>query len=123
MLLERRAVTMAGKAHEGHQHDVEQVMEQMLNEEIVYEVSELFKVLGDSTRVRILTALLEKELGVCCIAESLGMSQSAISHQLRILKQARLVKFRRDGKSIFYSLADDHVKTIFKQAVDHTLES
>ena len=113
---------MANTLHEGHRRDVEQVVEHMLNEEIVYEVSELFKVLGDSTRVRILTALLEKELGVCCIADSLGMSQSAISHQLRVLKQARLVKFRREGKSIFYSLADEHVKTIFSQAVDHILE-
>ena len=92
------------------------------NEEILYDIAELFKVFGDSTRVRILSVLFEKEVCVCDIAALLNMNQSAISHQLRILKNANLVKNRRDGKTIFYSLKDNHVVTIFKQALDHVLE-
>ncbi|MCI5845540.1 MAG: metalloregulator ArsR/SmtB family transcription factor [Oscillospiraceae bacterium] len=85
-------------------------------------IAELFKVFGDPTRVRILFALFQQETCVQEIANRLGMTQSAISHQLRILKQARLVSSRREGKSIFYALADDHIYTIFQQALEHIAE-
>ena len=85
---------------------------------LLYDVAELFKVFGDPTRTRILFALFQKEQCVCDIANLLQMTQSAISHQLRILKQAR----RRDGKSIIYSLADNHIYSIFHQAMEHILE-
>ena len=86
------------------------------------DLSELFKVFGDETRLKILFALFEKELCVGDIAESLNISQSAISHQLKLLKQSRLVKGRRDGKLIFYSLADDHVSTVIAQGLEHVNE-
>ena len=98
------------------------VLEEMPEEEDLYDLAELFKVFGDSTRVRILYALFESELCVCDIAELLNMSQSAISHQLRVLKQARLVRNRREGKTIFYFLADDHVRTIIGQGMEHINE-
>jgi ArsR family transcriptional regulator len=91
-------------------------------DEHLYALADLYKVFGDSTRIRILYALFEAELCVCDIAELLGMSPSAISHQLRVLKQARLVKYRREGKTVFYSLADDHVRTILGQGMDHIEE-
>lgn len=87
----------------------------------LYDLSELFKVFGDSTRIRILSALLNGELCVCDIAELLEMGQSAISHQLRILKSAGLVKPRRDGKTVFYSLDDGHIKTIFDVGLEHII--
>ena len=96
--------------------------EKMPEEETLYDLAELFKVFGDSTRMRILCALFESELSVSEISELLEMSQSAISHQLRVLKQAKLVKNRRDGKIIYYSLADDHVYTIFNQGLSQILE-
>ncbi len=85
----------------------------MPEETELYDLAELFKVFGDSTRMRILFVLFEAEVCVCDLAEALNMTQSAISHQLRILKQNKLVKSRREGKSVFYSLADDHVRTIW----------
>ena len=91
-------------------------------EEELLDMAELFKVCGDTTRIKILYALFESELCVCDIAELLGMSQSAISHQLRVIKQAKLIKNRRDGKTIFYSLADEHVKTIIGMAKEHLEE-
>ncbi|MCR5670988.1 MAG: metalloregulator ArsR/SmtB family transcription factor [Butyrivibrio sp.] len=94
----------------------------MPDEDTLYDVAELFKVFGDSTRIRILSALFDSELCVYDIAESLNMTQSAISHQLRILKQSKLVGNRREGKQIFYFLADDHVRTIIKQGIDHVEE-
>ena len=90
--------------------------------DILYRAAELFKVFGDSTRIRILFALSQEELCVQDIADALNMTQSAISHQLRILKQAALVKFRRDGKTIYYSLADDHIETIMHQGIEHVCE-
>lgn len=93
-----------------------------VDEQVLYRTAELFKVFGDPTRIRILYALTEQELCVQDIADKLSMTQSAISHQLRILKQSALVKFRRDGKTIFYSLADDHVATIMQQGVEHVCE-
>ena len=91
-------------------------------DETLPEETELFKVFGDSTRMRILFVLFEAEVCVCDLAKALNMTQSAISHQLRILKQNKLVKSRREGKSIFYSLADDHVRTIFNQGREHIEE-
>lgn len=92
------------------------------DEGMLCDLAELYKIFGDSTRIKILYALFDAERGVGDIAESLGMTMSAISHQLRILKQARLVKSRREGKMVYYSLADDHVKTIFSQGLDHICE-
>ena len=106
-----------------HDHDlVETVRCSMPDEDTLYDLSELFRIFGDSTRIRILYALFEAELCVCDIAGILGMTQSAISHQLRALKTARLVKGRREGKTVFYSLAEDHVKTIIGQGLDHVAE-
>lgn len=107
---------------EVHEDIVNHVRHKLPEESLLYDLAELFKVFGDSTRVRILVTLFEAELCVCDIAEVLGMSQSAISHQLRVLKQGKLVKNRREGKSVFYSLADDHIRTIFQQGFDHIQE-
>lgn len=98
------------------------VNETMPDESELYDLSELFKVFGDSTRIRILFVLFEAEVCVCDLAAALNMTQSAISHQLRILKQNKLVKSRRDGKSVFYSLADNHVRTIIAQGLEHITE-
>lgn len=92
------------------------------SEEMLYDVAELFKVFGDATRVKILFLLLKEEQCVCDIAQQLNMQQSAISHQLRVLKQARLVKYRRDGKTVFYSLSDGHVETMLHQGIEHVTE-
>ena len=105
-----------------HPEIVDSVNQQMPDEEILYDLAELFKIFGDSTRIKILFVLLESEMCVCDIAQLLNMTQSAISHQLRILKQSRLVKFRREGKTIFYSLLDDHVCSILSQGLDHLEE-
>lgn len=105
-----------------HQDIIERIEASMPDETELYDLSELFKVFGDSTRIRILYVLFESEMCVCDIAAVLGMTQSAISHQLRVLKQARLVKYRRDGKTVYYSLSDDHIKTIFDQAFEHITE-
>lgn len=102
-----------------HQEVVDKVSRAMPQEETLYDLAELFKVFGDSTRIKILCALQEQEMCVCDIAALLGMTQSAISHQLRILKQARLVKYRRDGKVVYYSLDDEHVSNIFAQGFAH----
>lgn len=101
---------------------MEQPIDSFINDDTLYALAELFKVFGDATRIRILYALSAKELCVQDIADALSMTQSAISHQLRILKQMSLVKFRRDGKTIYYSLADDHVATIMKQGLEHVCE-
>lgn len=103
--------------------DLLRIVEQTMPEEIeLYDLAELFKVFGDSTRIRILFVLSSAEVCVCDLARVLNMTQSAISHQLRILKQNKLVKSRREGKSIFYSLADGHVSTIIAQGRDHIEE-
>ena len=107
---------------EVHQNLLEIVKSTMPEETELYDLAELFKVFGDSTRIRILFVLFEAEVCVCDLAEALSMTQSAISHQLRILKQSRLVKSRREGKSIFYSLADDHVRAIIAQGQEHIEE-
>ena len=105
-----------------HEDIVKQVMPQMPRDELLFDLADLFKILGDSTRVRILWALEKAELCVCDISVLLNMTQSAISHQLRILKQANLVKNRREGKIIYYSLSDDHVRYIFDQGLIHITE-
>ncbi len=107
---------------EVHQELIGRATEHMPKEEELYDLAELFKVFGDSTRIRILYVLFEAELCVCDIAQALGMTQPAISHQLRILKQAKLVKNRREGKSVFYSLADGHVRAIIAQGKEHIEE-
>ena len=104
----------------------QQVLDRIKNEipdsELTIELADMFKVFGDNTRIRILWALFDKELCVFDIAERLSMSQSAISHQLKTLKQARLIKSRRDGKNAFYSIDDDHVKKIIEQMIIHVEE-
>ena len=107
-----------------HAHDeiVERVQKEMPGEDTLYDLTELFRIFGDSTRIRILYVLFEAEMCVCDIAALLGMTQSAISHQLRVLKQMRLVSFRRDGKTVFYKLADAHIQTILAQGMEHISE-
>ncbi len=105
-----------------HAESIQSVKESMPEEESLFELAELFKVFGDTTRIKILWALSEAELCVCDIASLLGMTQSAISHQLRVLKQARLVRNRKEGKTVCYALDDDHVKQIFRQGLDHIKE-
>lgn len=94
----------------------------MPEEEVLYDLGDFFKILGDSTRIKILSALFQSEMCVCDIAALLGMTQSAISHQLRVLKQGRLVKHRKDGKVVYYSLDDDHIKHIIDQGLTHISE-
>ena len=106
-----------------HKDEVNRIKKQLPPEEILLDLAELFKVFGDSTRIRIISGLLHGELCVCDIAALLGMTKSAISHQLRILRQSRLVKYRRDGKIVFYSLDDSHVGSIFNQGLEHVSES
>ncbi|MBU3128030.1 metalloregulator ArsR/SmtB family transcription factor [Clostridium tagluense] len=105
-----------------HEDVVEQVRKSIPQEETLYDLAELFKVFGDTTRIRILCVLFQTEMCVCDIAALLNMTQSAISHQLRVLKNARLVKHRREGKVVFYSLDDEHVKQIFDQGLIHIKE-
>ena len=107
---------------EVHEDLLKIVNETLPEETELYDLAEFFKVFGDSTRIRILFVLFEAEVCVCDLAKALNMTQSAISHQLRILKQNKLVKSRREGKSIFYSLADDHVRTIINQGREHIEE-
>lgn len=106
-----------------HENLLKIVDEKMPAETELYDLSELFKVFGDSTRIRILFVLFEAEVCVCDLANALNMTQSAISHQLRILKANKLVKSRREGKSVFYSLSDDHVRTIIAMGLEHIEES
>jgi ArsR family transcriptional regulator len=105
-----------------HQNVINQVLDSMPSDDQLIDLSELFKIFGDSTRIKILCALLASEMCVCDIATLLNMSQSAISHQLRLLKQAGLVKYRREGKTVFYSLLDSHVSTIINQGMEHIQE-
>ena len=105
-----------------HEDVVKRVLESQPADEVLYDLAELFKVFGDSTRIRILYALIESELCVGDIAQMLNLGQSAVSHQLKLLKDAKLVKFRREGKVIFYSLDDDHVRTILNMGMEHIEE-
>ncbi|MBP3396216.1 MAG: helix-turn-helix transcriptional regulator [Clostridia bacterium] len=105
-----------------HDHVVEEIRGRMPSEDRLFDLAELFRIFGDSTRIKILYALHEHELCVCDIAALLGMTVSAISHQLRILKSAKLVNFRREGKTVFYALADSHVHAILGQGMEHACE-
>lgn len=105
-----------------HKAAIERVQSEMPSEDVLFDLAELYKVFGDSTRIKILYALFEAELCVCDIAALLGMTISAISHQLRILRANKLVDCRREGKTVFYSLADGHVRTIIGMGMEHILE-
>lgn len=102
-----------------HEDVVNKVIRSMPQEEKLYDLADLFKVFGDTTRIKIIYALFQEEMCVCDIAATLEMTQSAISHQLRVLKAAGLVKYRREGKVVYYSLDDEHVKNIFDQGFNH----
>lgn len=104
---------------EVHEEILEKIRKTFPNDEKLYDLAELFKVFGDSTRIRILFVLFEAEVCVCDLAAALDMTSSAVSHQLKILKSNKLIKSRRDGKSVIYSLADNHVRTIISQGMDH----
>ncbi len=105
-----------------HEELIARVNDNMPDEMMLYELAELYKIFGDSTRIKILYVLFESEMCVCDIAQLLGISQSAVSHHLRVLKQSKLVKFRKEGKSVIYSLTDDHVRTIIDQGLEHVCE-
>ena len=107
---------------EKHQDIINLVRDKMPKEEILFDIAELFKVFGDSTRMKIICCLFEAEMCVCDIAEIINSTQSAVSHQLRVLKQAKLVKYRKEGKAVYYSLSDNHVKIIFNMALEHIKE-
>ena len=116
------SVPERGEFIHAHEDLVDKVNQDMPDEEILYDLAELFKIFGDSTRIKILYVLFESEMCVYDIAQLLHMTQSAISHQLRALKQSKLVKYRREGKTVFYSLADGHVRTILGQGMEHVAE-
>lgn len=105
-----------------HEDVIQKVKENMPEENVLYNLGEFFKLLGDGTRIKILNALFYSEMCVCDIAALLGMTQSAISHQLRVLKQGRFVKHRKEGKSVYYSLDDEHIKHIIEQGLTHIKE-
>ena len=105
-----------------HDQKVQEVLKEMPSEETLKELADFYKVFGDATRVKILFVLLQAEMCVCDLAETLGMTQSAISHQLGVLKQMTLVKNRREGKTVYYSLADGHIQNIISQGMEHILE-
>ena len=110
------------EVNHNHTDKVKEVFKAMPSEDELYDLAELFKVFGDSTRIRILFALFQSEICVCDLAETLNMTQSAVSHQLKILKNSKLVGSRREGKSVIYFLADNHVRTIIGQGKEHIEE-
>ena len=105
-----------------HEDKVEKVKSMMPKDDLIYDLAEFFKVFADSTRMKIIYALMEDELCVCDIAAIVGTTQSAISHQLRILKQSKLVKYRKEGKVVYYSLDDEHISEIVKKGREHIEE-
>lgn len=105
-----------------HDDMIQKVKEKMPAQELLHELADFYKVFGDATRVKILCVLLQSEMCVCDLAELLEMTQSAISHQLRVLKQMKLVKNRREGKTVYYSLADGHIQAIISQGMEHIQE-
>ena len=111
----------AESAHD-HTQLLDRIRQELPDDNTLYDLADLFKIFGDTTRVKILYALFESELCVCALAELLDVSQSAVSHQLRILKDAELVTRRRDGKTIYYSLADEHVRAIIEMGYEHITE-
>ena len=108
--------------HPEHSHIIEQTKANMPSEEILEKTAEVFKLFGDKTRIKILSALSEGEMCVCCICDILEMSQSAVSHQLSVLKSARLIKSRREGKQMYYSLDDAHIGAILCTGISHVEE-
>ena len=108
--------------HEKHGNVVDEIRRSAPSEEEFMDLADLFKVFGDSSRIKILCALFERELSVCCIADAAGISQSAASHQLRVLKANHLVSYRKEGKEVYYRLADDHVHEIYKMGLEHIRE-
>ena len=108
--------------HEVHENIVHQIEDGMPSEEVIQNLADFYKVFGDVTRVKILCVLFQSELCVCDLAEVVGMTQSAVSHQLRVLKQMKLVKNRREGKIVYYSLADAHIQSILNQGMEHIIE-
>ena len=110
------------EAHELHSELLETVQRTMPEETELYDLAELFKIFGDSTRIRILFVLFEAEVCVCDLAQVLNMNQSAVSHQLKILRQSDIVKYRKSGKNVIYTLADDHVRDIIKKGLEHIKE-
>ncbi|MBQ8804622.1 MAG: helix-turn-helix transcriptional regulator [Tyzzerella sp.] len=117
-------VKVDGCETHGHAHEnlVHQIEDGMPNEETIRGLADFYKVFGDVTRIKILCALFQAESCVCGLAEAVGMTQSAVSHQLRLLKQMKLVKNRREGKTVYYSLADSHIQTILNQGMEHIRE-
>ena len=113
---------MSEHKHHDHVEILERVKNELPTDERLCDLSDLFKIFGDTTRIKILYSLFESEMCVCAIAELLGMTQSAISHQLKILKNANLVGNRREGKTIYYFLSDDHVRTVIAQGFEHLIE-
>ena len=105
-----------------HPESIKRVKKHILSDDKIFDLAELFKVFGDSTRMKIISALLEEELCVCDIAMIINSTQSAVSHQLRVLKQAKLVTYRKSGKVVYYALADDHVRQIFEKGCEHIEE-
>lgn len=101
---------------------VEKVRSALPEDEVLYDLAELFKIFGDSTRVKLLYILSVSEMRVCDLAQLLGVTQSAVSHQLQALKASKLVRYRREGKTVFYALADGHVRTIMDQGLEHVEE-
>ena len=116
------SIRMEQENYEIHEDLLQAVEADMPDEEELFDLAELFKIFGDSTRIRILFVLSKSELCVYDIAEALSMTQSAVSHQLKVLRQARLIRNRREGKQIFYSLADEHVSTIIAMGIEHLEE-
>lgn len=122
MTKELKNSSLTCECHEVHSETVEKRRESMPCPETLYDLADFFKILGDSTRISILFAIDGEPLCVCDVAELLGMTKSAVSHQLKILRQSSLVKYRRSGKNVFYSLADDHVRDIIEKALEHIKE-
>ena len=109
-------------SHEVHKEAVKRAKESLPEEVVGFELSDFFKLLGDATRLRILFAVDSAPMCVCDIADALGMTKSAVSHQLKVLRQSDLVRYRREGKNVIYSLSDDHVKDIIEKALEHINE-
>lgn len=109
------------KCHELHKDSIDRAKKSLPDDEMIEKVSDFFKAFSDKTRLKIMSALLREEMCVCDLAEFMNMSQSSISHQLRVLRQYNLVKFRREGKSVFYSLDDEHVRAILDQGIAHNM--
>ena len=122
MKIYEKSVPPACECEEVHIDTVKRKREEMPDEATIYDLSDFFKILGDSTRMNILFAIDGEPMCVCDIAELLGMTKSAVSHQLKILRQSDLITYRKSGKNIFYTLADDHVRDIIEKALEHIKE-